>query len=184
MLSFRLKPSSFLVDLILQRPWDFHHPLSYRDNMVIMMTWPAQKTLEKTERKTSKHFCRLSGLLLTPMKQNFKDKFWRTRTSKDDTSKNNWNYYYHYVFLSVTICILIRAHLFVQYQQFQLKSWFLFFLAVLPSQPIFPSPSESPSSRKDLVSAAVRGLAPLQKFWRNSLKKGHHSEMGTELMLW
>lgn len=41
----------------------------------------------------------------------------------------------------------------------------------LPSQPIFPSPSESPSSRKALVSAAVRGLAPLAKFCRNSLTK-------------
>lgn len=51
-LSFHLKPSSFLVDLILQRPWDFPHPLSYRDHMDIMMTWPAQKTLKKKDMKT------------------------------------------------------------------------------------------------------------------------------------
>ncbi|TNN43500.1 hypothetical protein EYF80_046322 [Liparis tanakae] len=38
-------------------------------------------------------------------------------------------------------------------------------------QPIFPSPSASPSSMKPLVSDAVSCLAPLEKFCRNSLMK-------------
>lgn len=54
-LSFHLKISLFLVDLILQRPWDFHSPLSYRSHMEIMMTWPAQKTLWK--KKNQGHDC-------------------------------------------------------------------------------------------------------------------------------
>lgn len=68
-LSFNLKPPLFLVDLILLRPWDFHHPLSYRSHMVIMMTWPARKTLQK-KRKTWKHFCLFCVSLFTQLLQN------------------------------------------------------------------------------------------------------------------
>lgn len=103
---FHLKPPSFLGDLILQRPSDFHHPISYSSHMVIMMTWPALKTLhEKKDIVNSLHHYWVQSCRI------IKDKLQRGQglyLSKDNKqnktcSYKDCNYYYSSVYTVLAI---------------------------------------------------------------------------------